>query len=100
MSTSVSSSFSISEEPTTTDLDGPVEQIELWLQQYVKQFGLDWGKPDPGICFKVFMGLNGATLEELHDFLKKLHDKGQRPTKAYAWFVTVVTANFARHHVA
>lgn len=77
-----------------------VEQVQVWLQQYVAHFGVHWSPPDVAICQKVLRALNGAELSEFEKLLQELIYQKQRPKHGYAWFVTVVEGKFRDRHGA
>lgn len=76
----------------TTD---PIGQIERFLHQYALAFNLEeWGKPNFGICLKVFTALNGRDLDDLANFLVKQYHMRNRPWRGYYWFVSLVRDEF------
>lgn len=65
-----------------------------WIQSALAGFMPEWGKPDVAICRKVDAALKGRPLEDLRDFLERLHASGRKPGSSWAWFVTVIGGEF------
>ena len=70
-----------------------LDQIRRWLFEFM---GKGWPEPDLALCQQVYGAMNGAKLEELGLFLRRLHAQGKRPHKSWAWFVGLVGDQFGR----
>lgn len=71
-----------------------IDQVRTWLLEYVKQFAMDFGNPDDVICRRVIRACGGRPLTDLQKLLVSKCKSGQRPRQSWAWFATVVEANF------
>jgi len=71
-----------------------------WIQAALSDYVPDWVKPDVAICRKIDAALCGASLEELREFLERLHDSGKKPGQSWAWFLSVIGGEFSKGRAA
>lgn len=100
ISSSHSSSSSAAANGNGHGIQDRLVTIGKWLEQYVNEFGVNWGPPDTAICGRIEKALNGAPLEDFESLLQKIYQRGQKPSKSYAWFVTLTADEFGGYRAS
>lgn len=66
-----------------------------WIGQAMYDYVLGkFGQPDEAICQQALLAANGATREEIAEYLVTCHRAGKQPAKSYGYLVGLLRQHF------